>query len=138
MTDDSNLSQLKGAYQAWHDSKGADAGVWLDLMNDEVSIYNMGEDAAGLSFAKDRQSKQEAVEYLTGLLADWSMVHWTPQIFVNEGDRIAMFGKTAWTNKATGKTVETRIAHLWQFQNGKIAELTEVFDSARVAAAATA
>ncbi|HUT51419.1 MAG TPA: nuclear transport factor 2 family protein [Alphaproteobacteria bacterium] len=138
MTDDTNLSRLQNAYHVWHDTKGASASTWLDLMSDEVGIFSMGEEAAGLSFAKDRQNKHEVVEYLTGLLADWTMVHWTPEIYVREGDRIAMFGHTAWTNKATGKTAETRIAHLWQFDDGKIVEFTEVFDSARVVAASNA
>ena len=133
MTDDSDLSQLQNAYHIWHETKGSSGKPWLDLMDDEVCIYSMGEEAPGLSFAKDRQSKEEVVEYLTGLLVDWTMVHWTPEIFVSEGDRIAMFGHTAWTNKATGKTAETRIAHLWKFRDGKIVEFTEVFDSARVA-----
>ena len=138
MAEDTDIDQLKNAYRVWHDTKGANASTWLELMSDEVRILNMGEETAGLSFAKDRHSKHEAVEYLTGILNEWTMVHWTPEIYVSEGDRIAMFGHTAWTNKATGKTAETRIAHLWQFHNGKIVEFTEVFDSARVAAAATA
>ena len=63
------------------------------------------------------------------------MDHWTPEVFVCEGDKIAMFGSCGWTNKANGRSAEARIAHLWRFRDGKIVEMTEIFDSARVTAA---
>jgi ketosteroid isomerase-like protein len=137
MKDSSNVERLKAAYKAWHDTKGEDASVWLGLMEDDFRLVSMGQEAQGLAFAKERNSRQEAVGYLTGLLKEWRMVHWTPETFVCEGDRIAMFGRCAWANRATGKSAACRIAHLWTFRNGKAIELTEVFDSARAAAAAT-
>jgi hypothetical protein len=57
---------------------------------------------------------------------------------VNEGDRIAMFGHCAWTNIATGKDMEVRVAHLWEFRDGQVVDYTEIFDSARATAAANA
>jgi hypothetical protein len=55
-----------------------------------------------------------------------------------ERDNIAMFGKFSYTNKATGKDLECLIADLWRFNSaGKALHLTEVFDTAAAAAAAT-
>lgn len=136
MSDGSNLDRLKAAYKAWIESKGAGSEPWLALFDDDFRLCSMDEATPGLSFAKDRHSKQEAVNYLTSLLADWTMVHWTPETFVCEGDNIAMFGRCAWTNKATGKTAEIRVAHLWEFRGSRIVGLTDVFDSGRAAAAA--
>lgn len=137
MTDNTNLAPLKAAYHRWHNSKGADSNCWLDLMSDSVQIRSTAAPVAALAFATDRNSKTEAVNYLTSLLKDWSMVHWTPETFVSEGDKIAVFSRCAWTNKATGKVAEVRTSHLWEFQNGKIVSLTEVFDTAKAIAAAT-
>jgi len=136
MSDNPDLDRLKSAYRTWHESKGSEADAWLSVFDDEVCMCSMDEAAAGLSFAKDRRSKQEAVGYFSALLADWDMVHWTPETFVCDGDRIAMFGRCAWINKATGRQADIRIGHLWEFRNGRIVGLTEVFDSARAAAAA--
>jgi ketosteroid isomerase-like protein len=137
MKDTSDIERLKAAYKAWHETKGEDASVWLDLMDDDFRLMSIGEETRGLAFAKERNSREEAVRYLAGLLEEWRLVHWTPETFVREGDRIAMFGRCAWVNRATGKSAECRIAHLWTFRDGKAIELTEIFDSARAAAAAT-
>ena len=74
---------------------------------------------------------------MAAITKDWSMVHWTPETYVAEGERVAVFGTCAWTSKATGKVADVRIAHLWQFENGAAVSLTEIFDSARAVAAAT-
>lgn len=132
----SNLEHLKGAYRAWHECKGLDSKCWTDIFADNVRIRSMANDAPALAFAEERKSKADAAAYFSGLAAHWSMLHWTPQTFVAEGDKIAVFATCAWTNKQTGKSVETPIAHLWQFEGGKAASVTEIFDSARVLAAA--
>lgn len=132
-----NLDRLKAAYKAWHDSKGMSQQSWLDVMSDNVAIRSTGAPVQALAFAGQRHTKQGAVAYMTSLLGTWSMVHWTPETFVESGDRIAVFATCAWTCKATGKTAEVRIAHLWQFQDGKIASLDEIFDTAAAIAAAT-
>lgn len=137
MPDNPNLERLKAAYAAWHDSKGRSPEIWLTLFADEVCICSMDDTSRGLDFAGERFSKQDAVGYFTALLQNWTMVHWTPESFVCDGDTIAMFGRTAWTNKATGKLADVRVAHLWRFQDGRIVNLTEVFDSARAVLAAT-
>lgn len=49
-----------------------------------------------------------------------------------------MFGHCAWTNIATGKDMEVRVAHLWEFRDGQVVDYTEIFDSARATAAANA
>jgi ketosteroid isomerase-like protein len=65
------------------------------------------------------------------------MVHWTPETFVGDGDQIAMFGRCGWRHQTTNKVADIAIAHLWTFKEGKAVEVKEIFDSARVVAAAT-
>jgi len=97
----------------------------------------MGKENAGLEFTSACTSREDAIAYFSGLLDAWDMIHWTPDVFIDDGERIAMFGRCGWTNKSTGKDVEISIAHLWTFSNDKIIEFVEVFDTARAAAAAT-
>jgi ketosteroid isomerase-like protein len=137
VTESNNMTALKEAYRRWDTSKGASKEAWLELMADEVRIRSVNEHEAGLSFAKNRYSRNEAVDYLAALLKDWEMIHWTPDTFVEDGNRIAMFGRCAWTFRDTGASAEVDIAHLWQFDGNKIIELREVFDSAKAIAAAS-
>lgn len=136
---DSNIEKLKAAYRAWHESKAASGAVWLELMSDDVDFRSSGSpDHPALAFGTNRRSKQEVVGYFTSLAAEWSMVHFTTETYVGEGDLIAVFSRCAYTHKKTGKSFEIRIAHLWKFEAGRAVEITEIFDSARVVSAATA
>lgn len=138
MTAGTNLDRLKSAYQAWHDSKGASGEPWLGLMAENVLMSSLASDQGPeLDFAGERRGRGEAAGYFTGLLNDWSMNEWIAETFVGEGDRICMFGHCSWTHKGTGKTANLRIAHYWEFEDGEVIGFTEVFDSARVIAAAT-
>ena len=132
-----NIERLRAAYKVWHDSKGGRSDAWLDLLSDQVRFRSMGGASPLLAFADERRSKVDAVAYFTGLTRDWTMVHWTPETFVSEGDRIAVFGTCAWKHKGTGKTAEVAISHLWTFEDGKVVGVTEIFDSARAVSAAT-
>lgn len=134
----SNSERLRVAYQRWHDSKGADTSMWLALAGENIRIYSTGGGSEALSFAGERQSRSQLVAYLDAILKDWAMVHYNPHTFVAEGDRVAVFSRCGWSYKATGKSVEVDIAHLWRFDNGRIVEMTEIFDTARAASAAIA
>lgn len=133
-----NLKNLKAAYRAWSKSGvTANVGPFQSLMSESFRIASMDESAPGLGFAQDSSSKPQSLAYLTGIFDDWEMVHYTPKTFVEEGNKIAMFGKCAYRHKKTRKTVECCIANLWEFRNGKLVSLIDVFDSAKAAAAAT-
>ena len=132
-----NLERLKAAYTLWHESKGSRSDAWLDLLSDKVRFRSMGGASPSLAFADERRSKLEVVAYFTGFNKDWSMLHWTPETFVSEDDRIAVFGSCAWRHRATGKVAEVATSHLWTFEDGKVVEVIEVFDSARAVSAAT-
>ncbi len=138
MASTENLERLRTAYKVWHDSKGSKSDIWLDLMSDNVQFKSMGGASPLLAFASERRNKIEAAAYFAGLTKDWTMVHWTPQTYVSEGDRIAVFSTCAWTHKITGKLAEVANSHLWVFENGKAVAVTEIFDSARAIAAASA
>lgn len=133
----SNVDRLKAAYQVWNDKKGLDTSAWLALISDRMRISSMGSEHKALAFAGERSSREEAVAYMATITKDWSMVHFSPETFVSEGDRVAMFGTCAWASKATGKVADVRVAHLWQFEGSEAVSLTEIFDSARAVAAAT-
>jgi ketosteroid isomerase-like protein len=133
----SNLERLQAAYAAWG-STGLEAlDLWRDLMSDDFHYVSIDDQAPGLSFAARRNGREDAIGYLTGIFEQWDMVYYRPATFVAEGDKIAMFGSCAYRNKATGRQADCLITCLWEFEGDHAVRMTEVFDTAKAAAAAT-
>ena len=137
MSENANLESFKTIYERWAHCKGLDTSCWLDALADNVVLRSVASDGPGLAFTQDRHSRNDVAAYFTGLSKDWLMEHWTPETFICDGDNIAMFGTCGWTNKTTGKTANVRAAHHARYENGKIVEFTEIFDTGRAIAAAT-
>ena len=136
MAQQDNLAKVKAGYAAWNDHKGNSLDVWREIMDESFHITSMAEGTAGLAFAVDRKSREGSLKYLAGIFDEWEMVHYTPEIFVSDGENVSMFGKCAYRYKKTGKVAECRVANLWRFKDGKAIELTDVWDTAAAARAA--
>lgn len=126
--EDDNVSILRGAYAAWHRTKG-DPGVWLDILADHVSWGSLADGKPGMEFSKARASKQEVVAYFEELMNDWSMEHYRVNEYVAQGNRVVALGECSWTNKRTKKSITIPKVDAWLFENGKVVEFMEHFDT---------
>ena len=131
-----NLDRLKEAYRQWDASKGASIDAWLALVADHADFCSLAQGRPTVEFSARRGTRDEIRGYLEALTAEWAMIHYTPEYFIEQGDRIAMFGATSWRNKRTGKEVETAKADFWRFEDGKAVQFYEMFDTAALLAAA--
>lgn len=132
----SNVEKLRTAYQAWHDSRGTNTDVWLELIADDVSVRSLAGGAPGMEFTATRHSKAEMGHYFSGLAADWEMLFYYAEEFVEQGDRVVMIGRCGWRHKRTRKEVDTPAIGYWKFRDGKVVELFEFYDTAKAFAAA--
>jgi ketosteroid isomerase-like protein len=132
-----NVEILKDAYRQWHETRGGSLDQLISVLDETISWGSVPRGAAPLEFATQYSGKSNLRAYFDGLLADWTMVHYTMDEYVAQGDAVVARGSTAWTNKKTGKTVETPKVDFWRFRDGKAIEFYEYFDTAQVAAAAT-
>lgn len=130
------MAKLKAAYKEWNDTREGSAATWLALMADDIEMRSVADGAPGMEFSAPRKGKHTAHGYFTALNAEWEMVHHTPEVFLADGDRVAVFGKCAFRNRKTGKVAETAVANLWRFRDGKAVEYFELYDTARAFAAA--
>lgn len=130
-----NVERVKRAYAAWDACKAGDCGMWHALADDNIRLNTIGVESAGLEFTRPGQGREALTAYLDQLRAAWKMEFFRPEVFVAEGDTVAMFGTTSWTFIATGKTATVRIAQLWRFEGDKAVEWTEIFDGAAAASA---
>lgn len=132
-----NVATLKHAYGQWNKTKGGSVEAWLDLMVDDVKCFSLAGGNAAAEFTARIHSKKDFERYFRGLLADWEMIHYTTEDIIAEGNHVAVRGSTAWTNRKTGKKVETAKADFWTFRDGKVVEFHELYDTAALFAAAT-
>jgi len=132
-----NLSRLKHAYQAWHDTKGGSIDVWGELMADSFEFRSPKPDHESLAFSRATYSREDAKKRLAAIFDEWTMEHFSPNTWVDGGDTIAMFGTCGYRNRKTGKVAECLIASMWVFEGDRAVATTEVFDSAVAVAAAT-
>lgn len=133
-----NIAKLQEVYRQWNDTKGASIQAWLDLMTDDIRFRSLAGGAAPLEFTLECRSKEDVGRYFQGLGADWEMIHYTPEDYIAQGDRVAVRGSCSFKNRKTGKIFETPKADFFTFKKGKIADFFEFYDTAKVFAGASA
>lgn len=132
-----NKAKLEKAYRDWHESRGKSVEELIAVFADDVRFGSLGQGAEPVTFTAPRVGKEQMRGYFEGLLANWSMNHYTIDYMIAEGDRVAAIGSTAWTCKATGKSFDSPKVDIWYFKNGSAVEFYEYFDTAQVFAATT-
>ncbi|MDB5503849.1 MAG: hypothetical protein JWR89_3751 [Tardiphaga sp.] len=131
-----NVDLLKETYRRWSETRGENAEVFMDLADANIQFGSIPRGAAPLTFAKAYDCRDALREYFDGLHAGWTMVHYTIDEFIAQGDVVVARGTCAWKNRRTGKVAESPKVDFWRFRNGKAIEFYEYFDTAHVAAAA--
>ncbi len=129
------IGKLRRAYQIWDETKGGSAAEWLALMADDVVLR--GPSGTGLEFASGCAGKDAARAYFTGLAAEWEMVHFTPEEFIAQGDRVVVLSRVAFRSLRTGKVAESPKADVFRFRDGQIIEFVEFLDTHAAVSAAT-
>ena len=131
-----NVAKLQEAYRQWNDSKGASIQTWLDLMTEDVRFRSLAGGAAPMEFTLECYSKHDVGRYFEGLGADWEMIHYTPEEYIAQDNRVAVRGFCSFKNRKTGKVMETPKADFFTFKEGRIADFFEFYDTAKVFAGA--
>lgn len=133
----SNKATLTHIYRRWHDSKGAALDELIGIFDRSILFSSLAEGATPAAFTALAIGPEQLRGYFDGLLSGWSMNFYRVDTMIAEDDRVAVVGATSWTNKSTGKTVETRKVDIWRFENGRATEFHEYYDTAKLYAAAT-
>jgi ketosteroid isomerase-like protein len=132
-----NVNLLKDAYQRWNATKGGSVDHWLALVDQNIRFGSLARGAPPVAFLTTYDNREALRNYFNSLLSDWAMINYTVDEYVAQGDAVFARGSCAWTNKHTGRGVETPKVDFWRFRNGKAIEFYEYYDTASVLAAAT-
>jgi ketosteroid isomerase-like protein len=132
-----NKALLADVYRRWHETRGGCLEEVIGIFADEIRFGSLAQGAAPVAFTALAIGKEQMRGYFAGLLSGWSMIHYTVDHMIAEGEHVAVIGSTAWTNKATGKVADTPKVDVWRLQNGRAVEFYEYYDTAKLFAAAT-
>ncbi|MEM9602860.1 MAG: nuclear transport factor 2 family protein [Pseudomonadota bacterium] len=135
--EETNVAMLRDAYTDWHNSRGGSVDHWVSLMADEIAFMSLAQGAQGVEFTKAMTSKEQVGGYFDGLCSQFEMEHFTVDEYIAQGDRVVAIGSTAWTNRATGKRVETPKVDIFRLRDGKIVSFEEYYDTAGLIACTT-
>ena len=127
---------MRRAYDAWAGEKAADMGCWACVLADDVRLTSLARGAPDMAFTRDRQGKEEVLDYLKGLTDDWDMISYVIDEYVAQGDRVVAIGSTSWRNRKTSKVFATPKIDIWRLKDGQITEFSEFYDTAQVLSAA--
>jgi uncharacterized protein len=88
------------------------------------------EGTKAISFSGIRHGIKQTAGFFEALAAD----HVNPQLtmteYVASGDTVMTLGRYKATMKATGKTVDSPIAHCWKFRDGKVIRYVGLMNTA--------
>lgn len=129
MTANHNVEKLREIYAEWDRSKGANTDIWLDLVGDEFELFSICGGRDGAEFTARCTCAEEVKRYLGGLTGQWQMQSAEMTDYIADGDRVVAIGRHVWTNRATGRTVDTAKCDVWTFRDGKAVAFAEFYDS---------
>ena len=135
--DQRNVDSLQELYRLWKLSKGTSTRPWLDLLADRVVFRSTGAGDPAIGFARDAVEPKEVEQYFADLARNWEMLEFEVESMTAQGDRIAVLSRCSWRNRHTGKASSTMKADFFRFENGRVIEFAELFDTAGAVAAAT-
>ena len=133
-TEIDNVAVLKAAYASWSQSKGGDAGGWLEVIGDDFRLRSLPDGMEPLAFTSERRGRDEFLGYIEGLRTDWEMVFYDMDDYIARGDRVVVLGRISYRNRLTGKVFETPKIDVWRMEGGKAKDYLESFDTAKVLA----
>lgn len=129
-------AKLKAAYAHWHVTKAGSVDTWMALCDEHIKFGSLAEGRSRVEFTAALRGRDTLKAYFDGLTGGWTMIHFTVDRILVDGDTAVMIGSTAWINKATGKDVETPKVDVWRFNDaGKAIEFYEYYDTATMLAA---
>lgn len=137
MSTETPVDILKRCYARWDETKGGCVDEWMDILADKIDFRSLAMGRPAAEFTGPRMSKEDVRGYFDGLCNGWAMDYYRIDHFVADGDMVCAVGSTAWTNKATGKKVDTQKVDFFRFKDGKVVSFFEYYDTAALIEAAS-
>jgi ketosteroid isomerase-like protein len=139
MAEPEYLGCLQHVYDEWTRTRGGSVEAWVALFAPDGRLESPAGAPQGVpnaAFSGAATGTQGVRGFLLELLEAWTLERWEMRAFVVGEDRAVYRGHVVWRNKATGRALDTPLAHLWTFRDGLAIELVEFYDTAAACEAA--
>ncbi|MEJ8566479.1 nuclear transport factor 2 family protein [Elongatibacter sediminis] len=118
-----NLDSVRGIYQAF--AAGDVPAIVASFAPDIRWSEAEGGPYGGVSVGPDAVLGNVFMK----IGAEWDGYAAVPEEFVAQGSTVVVLGQYSGTYKATGKSFSAPFAHVWKFEDGKVAEFQQHTDT---------
>lgn len=126
MSEDVNVRMLASAYSSF---KKGDIESVLELLTDDVEWITPGPPEL-MPVAGKRRGRQQVAEFFSTLNKQEDVEVFEPREYIAQRDKVVALIKYRGRVRATGKTVESDLVHVFTFVNGKVKSFREYYDTA--------
>ena len=127
----SELDNVRAIMNAYASFKSGDIDGVLKLLYDDVEWITPGPPEV-MPVAGKRRGRKEVAQFFSTLNEQEEVQSFEPQEFVAQGDKVIALIKYRGRVKATGKTVEADLVHVFTFAKNKVKRFQEFYDTAAV------
>jgi ketosteroid isomerase-like protein len=129
MTSDETRAAVKDFYDAY---VRGDADRVASYIHDNIEwvIYAPRK---LFGFTGPRQGKNAVLEALGAIAKDYALESYVPKVVMADGNRAAVLSDVTFSQRATGRILNFRIADVMRLDGGRIVEFEEFVDSVDVA-----
>ncbi len=133
MSEQDNIQLVQNAYDAF---KRGDLETLLNTLADDVEWTTPGP-ADIMPTAGSRRGRQAVGEFFAALGEMEDVELFEPKEFIAQGEKVVTVINYRGRVKATGKSAETTLVHVFDIKDGKVQRFREFFDTATVLPAFT-
>jgi ketosteroid isomerase-like protein len=128
---DANVALVRGIYEAF--GKG-DVPAVLGAMSREIE-WSEAENFIYAARSPYRGHDAVVAGVFARLATEWDGFAAVPDSFVDGGDTIIVFGRYGGTYKATGRSLDAWMAHVWRIEDGRAVAFRQLVDTLAAARA---
>jgi ketosteroid isomerase-like protein len=128
MSEQENVRTVREAYSSF---QNGDIDGVLRVLADDVEWITPGPPEL-MPVAGKRRGRQEVAEFFSTLNEQEDVESFEIQEYIAQGDKVVALIKYRGRVKATGRTVEADLVHVFTFDRGKVKRFREYFDTAAV------
>ena len=126
MSEQANVRIVVDAYSSF---KKGDIEKVLKVLSDDVEWITPGPPEL-MPFAGKRRGRQEVAEFFSTLNQQEEVELFEPQEYIAQKDKVIALIKYRGKVRATGKTVEADLVHVFTLVNEKVKSFREYYDTA--------
>lgn len=121
-----NLELIRGTYEGSSEDNGRNL---LAVLSPDVEWT----EAEGFPYAGTYVGPEALIDGVFRRLgSEWTGYRADVHTYLADGDRVAAFGVYSGTYNATGKSMTSPFAHLYQIKDGKVIRMTQYVDTVLV------